>query len=90
MHSLRLSRRESRSKRYCRDSQALDEKISACQDEDDEETLEAPVSGRVKLIYAQTGDDTADVMLENGALISGTQVTGTAAFLWKDIFRTLR
>ena len=49
-----------------------------------------PVSGRVKLIYAQTGDDTADVMLENGALISGTQVTGTAAFLWKDIFRTLR
>ena len=90
MHSLRLSRRESRSKRYRRDIQALDEKISACQDEDDEETLEAPVSGRVKLIYAQTGDDTADVMLENGALISGTQVTGTAAFLWKDIFRTLR
>ena len=43
-----------------------------------------------KLIYAQTGDDTADVMLENGALISGTQVTGTAAFLWKDIVRTLR
>ena len=72
----------------------------------------------MKLIYAQTGDDTADVMLENGALMvlsldekmavdiktagikegdsvtvtlsSGTQVTGTAAFLWKDIFRTLR
>lgn len=44
----------------------------------------------MKLIYAQTGDDTADVMLENGALISGTQVTGTEAFLWKDIFRTLR
>ena len=43
--------------------QALDEKISVCQDEDDEETLEASVSGRVKLIYAQTGDDTADVML---------------------------
>ena len=49
--------------------QALDEKISVCQDEDDEETLEASVSGRVKLIYAQTGDDTADVMLENGALM---------------------
>lgn len=49
--------------------QTLDEKISACQDEDDEETLEASVNGRVKLIYAQTGDDTADVMLENGALM---------------------
>lgn len=49
--------------------QALDEKISSCQDADDEETLESSVEGRVKLIYAQTGDEVADIMLENGALM---------------------
>lgn len=47
----------------------LDEKISTCQDDDDENCIESSVSGRVKVIYAAADSDVTDVMLENGALM---------------------
>lgn len=49
--------------------QELDEQISDCQDDDDTDTIDASVDGRVKLIYAETGDDVTDVMLENGSML---------------------
>lgn len=49
--------------------QELDEQISDCQDSDDTDTIDASVDGRVKLIYAETGDDVTDVMLENGSML---------------------
>ena len=49
--------------------QELDDQISECQDDDDTETIDASVDGRVKLIYAETGDDVTDVMLENGSML---------------------
>lgn len=47
----------------------LDDQISECQDDDDTETIDASVDGRVKLIYAETGDDVTDLMLENGSVL---------------------
>lgn len=47
----------------------LDEQISDCQDDDDTDSIDASVDGRVKLIYAETGDDITDVMLENGSIL---------------------
>lgn len=49
--------------------QDLDDQISECQDNDDTDTIDASVDGRVKLIYAETGDDVTDVMLENGSML---------------------
>ena len=49
--------------------QELDDQISECQDDDDTDTIDASVDGRVKLIYAETGDDVTDVMLENGSML---------------------
>ena len=47
----------------------LDEKISTCQEVDDENCIESSVSGRVKAIYVAEDSDVTDVMLENGALM---------------------
>ncbi|MDO5818027.1 MAG: HlyD family efflux transporter periplasmic adaptor subunit [Eubacteriales bacterium] len=47
----------------------LDDQISECQEDDDTETIDASVDGRVKLIHAAAGDDVTDVMLENDSLL---------------------
>lgn len=47
----------------------LDDQISECQEDDDTETIDASVGGRVKLIHAAAGDDVTDVMLENDSLL---------------------
>lgn len=47
----------------------LDDQISDCQNDDDTDSIDASVDGRVKLIYAETGDDITDVMLENGSVL---------------------
>lgn len=47
----------------------LDDQISECQEDDDTETIDASVGGRVKLIHAVAGDDVTDVMLENDSLL---------------------
>ena len=47
----------------------LDDQISECQEDDDTETIDASVDGRVKLIHAAAGDDVTDVMLENNSLL---------------------
>ena len=49
--------------------QELDDQISECQEDDDTDTIDASVDGRVKLIYAETGDDVTDIMLENGSVL---------------------
>lgn len=46
----------------------LDEQISEAEDDEADSTVYAGVSGRVKMIYAETGDDVVDVMYEKGAL----------------------
>lgn len=48
---------------------AIDEKISDCQEDDDENIVSSSVAGRVKVIYTEAGDDITDVMVENGALL---------------------
>lgn len=47
---------------------ALDEEISDAEGDKVSSTVKAGVSGRVKAVYAQNGDDIAAVMVENGAL----------------------
>nr|WP_296081509.1 biotin/lipoyl-binding protein [uncultured Blautia sp.] len=47
----------------------LDEKISACQEDDEENTIESPAAGRIKKIYVASDSEVTDSMLENGALM---------------------
>lgn len=47
----------------------LDQKISQCQEQEDENTVASSVSGRVKAIYVETGSDVTEVMLEQGSLM---------------------
>ncbi|MDO4276463.1 MAG: HlyD family efflux transporter periplasmic adaptor subunit [Eubacteriales bacterium] len=47
----------------------LDEQISECQEDEDEDCIETGVAGRVKMIYTAAGDEVTDVMLEHGALM---------------------
>lgn len=47
---------------------ALDEQISDAEGDQVSSYIYAGVSGRVKIIYAEKGDDVANVMVENGAL----------------------
>ena len=46
----------------------LDRQISDAEDESAEELISSGVSGRVKVIYGEEGDNVVDVMYENGAL----------------------
>ena len=46
----------------------LDEQIKDASNDAADSSVKAAVSGRVKVIYAQKGDDVATVMYENGAL----------------------
>lgn len=48
---------------------ALDKEMSSSQSTTETETITAKVSGRVKTIYAGKGDDVADTMVENAALM---------------------
>ncbi len=48
---------------------SLDAQIAENQEADEEETITASVSGRVKKIYIEEGETLADCMLENGALM---------------------
>lgn len=48
---------------------ALDKEMSSSQSTTETETITAKVSGRVKKIYAGKGDDVADTMVENAALM---------------------
>lgn len=48
---------------------SLDEEIYEIQEGDEEEALTVKVDGRVKKIYVSEGDDAAECMLENGALM---------------------
>lgn len=47
----------------------LDEKISTCQEDDEENTIESPAAGRIKKIYVEADSEVTDSMLENGALM---------------------
>lgn len=47
----------------------LDEQIAELQEESEEDTIDAPVDGRVKKIYITEDGDVSDCMLENGALL---------------------
>lgn len=47
----------------------LDEKISTCQEDDEENTIESPAAGRIKKIYVASDSEVTDSMLENGALM---------------------
>lgn len=47
---------------------SLDEDITSAASDSVESSVKAGVSGRVKRIYARTGDDIASCMVENGAL----------------------
>ncbi|MCD8047665.1 MAG: hypothetical protein LUD80_03735, partial [Clostridiales bacterium] len=47
----------------------LDEDLEEAAEEDTEDTIEATVDARVKLIYAEEGDEVADVIYEDGALM---------------------
>lgn len=47
----------------------LDEKISTCQEDDEENTIESPAAGRIKKIYVTSDSEVTDSMLENGALM---------------------
>lgn len=47
----------------------LDKEINEAKEDSDADTITTSVSGRVKKIYAASGDKITDVMLENGALI---------------------
>lgn len=46
----------------------LDSKIESAKKGKTTSNVKAGVSGRIKLVYAQKGDDVLDVMIENGAL----------------------
>ncbi len=46
----------------------LDDQISDAEDDQVNSSITAGVSGRLKIIYAERGDDVADVMVKNGAL----------------------
>lgn len=48
---------------------ALDEQIAELQEDSEDETVSAPVDGRIKKIYIQEDGDVSDCMLENGALV---------------------
>ncbi len=47
----------------------LDEELGEAEEEEAESVISAPVSGRVKAVYAGVGEDVASVMYESGALI---------------------
>ncbi len=47
----------------------LDERIEDARDGDSTVTVTAPADGRIKAIYAESGDAVADVMYENSALL---------------------
>ena len=47
----------------------LDEELASVEEEDTDGTLTATAAGRVKAIYAASGDDVIDVMYESGSLI---------------------
>ena len=47
----------------------LDEKISTCQEDDEENTIESPAAGRIKKIYVASDSEVTDSMLEDGALM---------------------
>lgn len=48
---------------------ALDEQIAELQEKSEEDTIDAPVDGRVKKIYITENGDVSDCMLENSALL---------------------
>ncbi len=48
--------------------EALDEEISDAEDDEADNIIYAGVSGRVKVIFAEKGEDVADVMYDDGAL----------------------
>lgn len=48
---------------------ALDQKIAQLEDEDPEESIKAGVDGRVKKIYAKTGEKVSNIMYEHSALM---------------------
>ena len=47
----------------------IDEKLSSCQENDDENVLASPVSGRIKAIYVEEDSDVTDTMLQKGELM---------------------
>ena len=47
----------------------LDEQISDCLENEDENLVECTVAGRVKAVYVKAGSDVADVMVDKGALM---------------------
>lgn len=47
----------------------LDERISECQKDDEENVITSSVAGRVKAIYVQEDSEVTDIMLEQGALM---------------------
>ena len=47
----------------------LDDKISTCQEDDEENTIESPAAGRIKKIYVASNSEVTDSMLENGTLM---------------------
>lgn len=51
------------------ENDALDESIASAMEQTADTLINSAVSGRVKKIYAQYGDDVAAVMLEQGALM---------------------
>lgn len=48
--------------------EALDEQISEAEGDQVSSTIRAGVAGRIKIIYAEKGDDVANTMVEKGAL----------------------
>lgn len=48
---------------------ALDEEIAEHEDDEIADTITAATSGRVKMIYAESGDSVVDTMYESGALM---------------------
>lgn len=48
--------------------EALDEQISEAEEDEVSSNIEAGISGRVKIVYAQADADVADTMVEHGAL----------------------
>ena len=48
---------------------ALDEQISDCLEDEDENLVECTVAGRVKAVYVKAGSDVSDVMVDKGALM---------------------
>lgn len=48
--------------------EALDDQISAAEDDEADDVIYAGVTGRVKAIFAEKGDEVLDIMVEHGAL----------------------